>query len=128
VVIKKWRKIREIDTCPECGCPIITIHNDSNVTAYAKCEDCDHETPLEFTEPYIYGRHGICAVPYEFPDINCRAWFQYRGEDKSPTLVVEENGKVICKRLAGRIGKDEASVRAATLSILKSGYGRSCQP
>jgi len=54
---KAWRKIKEIETCKRCGSPLITIHNDSNVYAYAQCEDCADTTDLEFAEPYIYELH-----------------------------------------------------------------------
>jgi len=56
--METWRKIKEIERCPECGSPLLVIRNDSNVKACAKCEDCGHETQLEFEEPYVYGKHG----------------------------------------------------------------------
>lgn len=54
---------------------------------------------------------------YIFDDLDCKAWFQERGE-KSPFLVVEVGGKVIGKRLAGRIKKDEAGVRCAAEGVI----------
>ena len=54
----KWRKIKEPDGCPNCGSPIIEIINDSNLKAWAACEDCGAETKLEFAEPYIRQRHS----------------------------------------------------------------------
>jgi len=59
---KQWREVIEIDRCPECGSPLLRIHNDSNITAWAKCEDCEHETELEFAGPYIAKLHKPLPV------------------------------------------------------------------
>lgn len=55
---KQWRKVEEPENCEECGSPLITIHEDSNVSAWAKCEDCDHEQQLKFLEPYVPELHS----------------------------------------------------------------------
>lgn len=57
---KKWRKVEEVENCEECGSPLIRIHNDSNISAWAKCEeeDCGHEQCLKFLEPYVAESHS----------------------------------------------------------------------
>ncbi len=45
------RKIKEIDGCAECDSPLFTIYNESNIEAYAECDDCGYRTELEFLEP-----------------------------------------------------------------------------
>ncbi len=63
----KWKKVKEIEGCPECGSPLLVIHNDSNREAWAECEDCEAETPLSFVEDFgekyfIYPGSGSMAV------------------------------------------------------------------
>lgn len=58
---KQWRKVEEVEkveSCEECSSPLITIHEDSNISAWAKCEDCGHEAHLEFLEPYVPELHS----------------------------------------------------------------------
>jgi transcription elongation factor Elf1 len=51
------RKVKEIETCPECGNWISQIRVDSNLYAWAVCDECETDTELEFAEPYVYEKH-----------------------------------------------------------------------
>lgn len=56
--INKRRQICEIEECPNCDSLMLTNYNDSNIEAYAICDDCGAVTPLKFAEPYLQGVHG----------------------------------------------------------------------
>jgi len=72
--IKEWRDICEIDYCPECGSPLLTNHNDSNIEAYAVCEDCGADTQLKFAEPYVQGIHGAMKDWADSREVAMKDW------------------------------------------------------